>query len=50
MSTGCLDCGAQRHRLHTPYEYKSFMVPAAEVKALVQQRAGATLQSPTACP
>jgi len=34
MSTGCLDCGAQRHRLHTPYEYKSFMVPAAEVKAL----------------
>ena len=33
-----------------PYECKSFMVPAAEVKALVQQRAGATLQSPTACP
>ncbi len=33
-----------------PYEYKSFMVPAADVKALVQKRAGATLTSPTACP
>jgi pectate lyase len=32
------------------YDYKSFMVPAAQVKALVQARAGATLQSPTACP
>jgi pectate lyase len=32
-----------------PYEYKSFMVPAAEVKALVQKYAGATLASPTAC-
>ena len=26
------------------------MVPASQVKALVQARAGATLQSPTACP
>jgi pectate lyase len=33
-----------------PYDYKSFMVPAADVKALVQKRAGATLTSPTACP
>ena len=33
-----------------PYDYKSFMVPASDVKALVQKRAGATLQSPTACP
>jgi pectate lyase len=33
-----------------PYEYKSVMVPAAEVKALVQKGAGATLTSPTACP
>ena len=33
-----------------PYDYKSFMVPAAEVKALVQKRAGATLTGPTACP
>jgi len=32
-----------------PYEYKSFMVPAADVKALVQKNAGATLASPTAC-
>jgi len=32
-----------------PYEYKSFMVAAADVKALVQQHAGATLTSPTAC-
>lgn len=32
-----------------PYEYKSFMVPAAQVKALVQKNAGATLASPTAC-
>ena len=33
-----------------PYEYKSFMVSASEVKALVQKNAGATLASPTACP
>jgi pectate lyase len=33
-----------------PYEYKSFMLPASEVKALVQKGAGATLASPTACP
>lgn len=32
-----------------PYEYKSMMVPAAEVKALVQKLAGATLASPTSC-
>ncbi|XXX72792.1 hypothetical protein WMF30_34600 [Sorangium sp. So ce134] len=32
-----------------PYEYKSFMVPASEVKELVQAHAGATLSSPTAC-
>lgn len=32
-----------------PYEYKSFMKPASEVKALVQKYAGATLASPTAC-
>ena len=32
-----------------PYDYKSFMVPASQVKALVQKRAGATLTSPTAC-
>jgi len=32
-----------------PYEYKSIMVPAADVKALVQKNAGATLTSPTAC-
>ena len=32
-----------------PYEYKSFMVPATQVKALVQKSAGATLKSPTAC-
>jgi pectate lyase len=32
-----------------PYEYKSFMVPASEVKALVQKHAGATLANPTAC-
>jgi pectate lyase len=32
-----------------PYEYKSFMVAASEVKALVQKYAGATLASPTAC-
>jgi pectate lyase len=31
------------------YEYKSFMVPAAQVKALVQKSAGATLASPAAC-
>jgi len=33
-----------------PYEYKSFMVPATEVKALVQKYAGAKMASPTACP
>jgi pectate lyase len=33
-----------------PYEYKSFMLPASEVKALVQKGAGATLASPSACP
>lgn len=33
-----------------PYEYKSIMVSASEVKALVQRGAGATLSSPTACP
>ena len=33
-----------------PYEYKSFMLPASQVKALVQKNAGATLTSPTACP
>jgi pectate lyase len=33
-----------------PYEYKSFMVPASGVKALVQKYAGATLASPTSCP
>jgi pectate lyase len=32
-----------------PYEYKSFMVPASEVKSLVQKYAGATLAGPTAC-
>jgi pectate lyase len=32
-----------------PYDYKSFLVPASEVKALVQKYAGATLASPTAC-
>jgi len=32
-----------------PYEYKSIMVPAAQVKALVQKSAGATLASPTEC-
>jgi len=32
-----------------PYEYKSIMVPASEVKALVQKSAGATLASPGAC-
>jgi pectate lyase len=33
-----------------PYEYKSFMVPASGVRALVQKAAGATLASPTSCP
>jgi pectate lyase len=33
-----------------PYEYKSVMVPVADVKALVQKNAGATLASPPACP
>jgi len=32
------------------YEYKSVMVPASEVKTLVQKNAGATLASPPACP
>jgi pectate lyase len=32
-----------------PYEYKSFMVPAPQVKVLVQKNAGATLAGPTAC-
>ncbi|MET0793900.1 MAG: hypothetical protein ABW061_20440 [Polyangiaceae bacterium] len=32
-----------------PYDYKSFMVPAAEVQALVRKSAGATLASPSAC-
>jgi pectate lyase len=33
-----------------PYEYKSSMLSASEVKALVQKGAGATLASPSACP
>jgi pectate lyase len=32
-----------------PYEYKSFMAPASEVKAVVEKFAGATLPSPTVC-
>jgi len=32
-----------------PYEYQSLMVPASQVKALVQKSAGATLASPNAC-
>jgi pectate lyase len=32
-----------------PYEYKSIMVPASAVQALVQKQAGATLASPPAC-
>lgn len=32
-----------------PYEYKSMMAPASEVKDLVQKRAGANLASPTSC-
>lgn len=32
-----------------PYEYKSFMVPASEVAALVRKSAGATLSGPTVC-
>lgn len=32
-----------------PYDYKSSMVAASEVKAVVQKRAGATLASPSAC-
>ncbi len=32
-----------------PYEYKPFLLPAAQVKAAVQKYAGATLASPTAC-
>jgi pectate lyase len=32
-----------------PYEYQSLMVPASQVKALVQKSAGATLASPDAC-
>jgi pectate lyase len=33
-----------------PYDYRSFIVPAADVKALVQKNAGATLTSPPVCP
>jgi pectate lyase len=32
-----------------PYEYKSFLLAAKEVKAAVQKLAGATLASPTSC-
>ena len=32
-----------------PYEYSSLLVPADQVKALVQGKAGATLASPTSC-
>lgn len=32
-----------------PYEYKSFLLPASDVKAVVQKNAGATLTSPTSC-
>jgi pectate lyase len=32
-----------------PYEYKSLLVPASAVKALVQKQAGATLASPPTC-
>ena len=32
-----------------PYEYQSLMVPASQVKALVQKSAGATLAGPDAC-
>ena len=32
-----------------PYEYEHLLVPATEVKDLVLERAGATLQSPTDC-
>lgn len=32
-----------------PYDYESFRVPAAQVEALIESRAGATLTSPTAC-
>lgn len=32
-----------------PYEYESLLVPAEDVKALVEARAGATLASPTDC-
>lgn len=32
-----------------PYEYKSFLLPAKDVKAAVQKIAGATLASPTSC-
>lgn len=32
-----------------PYEYKSFLLPASNVKAAVQKLAGANLASPTSC-
>ena len=32
-----------------PYEYKSFLLPAKDVKATVQKLAGANLASPTSC-
>lgn len=32
-----------------PYEYEHLLVDASEVKALVEQKVGATLQSPTDC-
>ena len=32
-----------------PYDYASLLVPASEVRALVQAKAGATLSSPSAC-
>lgn len=32
-----------------PYEYKSFLVPASQVRGLVEKQAGATLASPTSC-
>ena len=33
-----------------PYEYKSLLLPASSVKALIQKEAGATLTAPTICP
>lgn len=32
-----------------PYEYKSLLVPASQVKGLLQGKVGATLSSPSAC-